>query len=222
MLGFLKLAYYKRFNPEVLRTAYHEAGHGIVAALFSDELELVKLTVNKKALKRENRAYNGVLKVSFFTIPLDNDFVPGDHLTLIALAGTCSRTLFTKGRQQVYDGIETGTYYVNRNAMDITGAHEDWSIAGLQSSRTRQYINVPKDIIIGSGLRWVFNYLMQPEVWKATERLAEELIRRPGLTLDSKQLSRFLQEIGFFRYLSQHGIGLLALRYPLTANSLAL
>ncbi|WP_345237602.1 hypothetical protein [Hymenobacter saemangeumensis] len=222
MLGFLRLAYYKRYKPEVLSTAYHEAGHGIVAALFAQELELVKLTVNRKALKRENRAYNGALHVSFFTKPLDTDFEAGDHLTLIALAGTCSRTLYTRGQEAVYDGITNMTFYVNRDAMDRTGAHEDWSIASLQSTRTQGYINAPKDVILNSGVRWVFNYLMQPDVWRATERLAEEIIRRPGLTLSNNQISRFLNKIGFTSYLAQHSKGLLSMRYPLSVNSLVL
>lgn len=220
MFGFLKLAYYKRYKPEMLRTAYHEAGHGIVAALFAHELALVQITANKKALNRAGKRFNGALQVEFHVLPQPSDFEAGDHLTLIALAGTCSRTLYTRGQAAVHDGINNMTYYVNRDAMDITGAHEDWAIASSQSTRTQRYVNAPKDVILNSGVRWVFNYLMQPRVWDATERLAEEIIRRPGLTLGSEQISRFLKKIGFAGYLAHHSQGLLSMRYPLSTKTL--
>ncbi len=202
-------------KTKALRTAYHEAGHCIVAAIFDHKLYLKALTLDKAFLASHDKTWNGALLIEWYTQPQPHELEPGDHIILVALAGMCAQTLYSKGKNFVVKN--RALFPKNPKLMDIDGGSVDYKIAQMYSVPIASNIQgVHNTHIEWSAIRWIYDYLMEPQVWRATKLVAEELLRSPNKSLDSTEIAVFLKEIGFNNYLTANKARLLGQRYPFT------
>jgi len=214
----LKLLYYRLFKRKKLAIAYHEAGHCVVAAIFTDKINLKMLSINKELMKKNHPSYNGGLDFEFINIPNPSENEPADHLILIALAGMCSKTIFNKGQKYVKKYFET--FKNNSTQIDNSGANDDYKIVNDYINPLAVRLQIRKDIIQWSGFRWLFDYLMTPEVLIATKLIAEELIRRPSQSIYNGEITDLINSTGLAAYLLAKKNNIISRRYPLTREKL--
>lgn len=214
----MKLFFHKFCRTKKLATAYHEAGHCVVAAIFADKINLKILSIDPELLKKYHPSYNGGLNIEFINIPNQTDNEPADHLILIALAGMCSKTIFTKGQKFVKDNFET--FKNDATQLDSSGASDDYKIVKDYINHLAVRLQIRQDVIQRSAFRWLFNYLMTPEVLSATKLIAEELIRRPSQSLHNGEITDLIKSTGLAAYLTSEKNNLLSKRYPLTKQKL--
>lgn len=219
MKSTLRLLLHKLFKTTKLATAYHEAGHCVVAALFADKLNLKTLSANKAYMKKIDPSYKGGLLLEWINIPSQTDYQSGDHLILISLAGICAKTIYCKGHS--YTRKNLSLFKNNpKELMEIEGAFDDYEIAKTFSRPISQYLNVRKEIIEWSAFRWNFEFLMTSEVWNATIKIAEEIIKHPNQTLNDSEIIATIRKVKLDVYLDSNKDIFLSKRYPLTNKTL--
>lgn len=202
----------------ITATAYHEAGHCIVAYIFFDRIKLNLLTINKEVANQKNKGSNGGLLWEWRNIPNGEDYEAGDYSILISLAGICSKTIFIKGNDFVKDNL--GKFRGNHSLLNSEGAVDDYKFTEIYSQPISGYFDIKKYEVEWSAFRWVFEYLLVPEVWKATELLANALLEASTNTLNKQEIETLMEKSGFDEYLQNNKQQLLAKRYPLSQKTL--
>lgn len=198
-----------------LKIAYHEAGHCIVAAIFADKLYLKQITVNRRVLAQNDQFWNGALLIEWYETPQSHELEPGDHIICVALAGMCAQTLFSKGKKFVRSNR---MLFPNKpSLMDTRGADIDYNIAKTYSVPIASNIaGISSAVIEWSAIRWIYDYLLEDEVWRGTKLLAEQLLRKQNKSLNAEEISEFLDKIGFTDHLLSHRKRYIEARYPFT------
>lgn len=212
------LSILKFFKTKKLATAYHEAGHCVVAAVFSDKLFLKELSVNKEYMSKINTGYTGGLHLEWYNIPDQTDHESADHLILIALAGICAKTLYTKGTSFVNRNIDQ--FRNNSDLLVADGASDDYEIVESYSKPLAQILNTKKSTIEWSAFRWVFEFLLDSEIWTATKIIAEEIIKHPNQTLNGREIIVIIEKSGLRYILNDRSHNFLSKRYPLSIQNL--
>lgn len=202
----------------MVATAHHEAGHCIIAALFNDKLFLKCLTIDSSLLKKVNPNYTGGLNLEFYTTPQSHEVEPGDNLILIALGGLCAKTIFKRGKQYVKDNLHL--FSGKPNLMEIEGATEDYDLVRKFSLPIANVLQTRQTTVEWSAVRWVFEFLMEDEVWEATKKVAQKLLKNTNKSLVSTEISEFLDEINFQQHLENTKSIHLSKRYPLAIDKM--
>jgi hypothetical protein len=215
---FMKLFIHKLFKTNKLRTAYHEAGHFIVASIFQKTFKLNKISINKKLLRLDNLEFNGGLNLEFIEQPNQTDFEKGDQLILVNLAGICAQTIHTKGQKYVRKNIHN--FKNNTDLLNLTGSKEDYNLAQKYSKPIGQYLNVNYTYVEWSAFLWLFKLFLNPIIWNCIKKTAEMLITVKDYTLDSNQISHLLQEIDLNPSIDKIKTDFINKRYPLSKNKL--
>ena len=214
----MNILFHRLFRTNKLSTAYHEAGHCVVAAIFSDKLKLKVLSVNREKLRSVNSSYNGVLNMEWFAIPDKSDYQSADHLILIALAGICSKTLYTKGSKYVSANMSRFPY--RDGLLDSAGGVDDYEIVKDFSIPLSRILQIKRTTIEWSAFRWIFEYLMIDEVWQATRKIAEQLISHNDQHFSEKQIAEIVRSSGLESFLITNKQSLLKKRYPMSIQTL--
>ncbi len=210
----IKLVFHSILKTKKISRAYHEAGHGIVAELFNDLIELKLLTINEKAAKKYDDKSNGGLSMKLKYNPKNDDYENGDKISLVALAGICSRTLYLKGRNYV---IENRFKFPNNpNLVDFDGSSEDLKIAEYNNKRTSLSLKIKTSYIMWSAMIVLFDFFFNPEIYTQIKLLAEKLLLTKGQTLEQKELEIFMQQSGIREKLKKYKKEFYETRYPLT------
>lgn len=214
----MQILIHKVIRSKLLRNAYHEAGHYVLALLFYDILELEELTINKEKVKAINKGWAGALHLIWHKKPANNDINAGDHMILIALAGICARTIFIQGREYVIKNYSK--FKNNPKLMDTTGAGDDYEIVQKFTKPISLTIGTLHQQIEWSGFFFVYMYFLDKYVLAFVQKIAEELIRSADRTLTNTELIKLAQEIGFIAWIDQNRSKILQPRYPLDKKKL--
>jgi hypothetical protein len=214
----LKLIYNKILKTKKIQTAYHEAGHCIVAAMFLDLLNLKALTINITEIKKINPNWRGGLNFEAKSAPSPTDYNFGDKILLIALAGICSKTVYLKGASYVNDNLSN--FKSDSKLLSAEGAIDDYEMAQLYINPISQAFRIRTSYVQWSAFRFVFEFLLIPEVWSAVVYIAEELIKHDNETLLKDEILELLTDIGFVEYFTNNKSAILNKRYPLRKETL--
>lgn len=214
----IKLIYNKVLNTKKIQTAYHEAGHCIVAAMFLDLLNLKALTINITEIRKINSAWRGGLNFEAKSAPSPTDYNFGDKILLIALAGICSKTIYLRGANYVKDNLSK--FQSDSKLLEAEGAIDDYEMAKQYINPISQAFRIKTSYVQWSAFRFVFEFLLIPKVWDSVVSLAEELIKHDKETLLNAEILQLLTDGGFIEYYSNNKTSILNKRYPLRRETL--
>ncbi len=212
----MKLLYKKRLkNEELVRTAYHEIGHLILAYLFQNDCEIHKVSINKRKMKKINPNYNAgcqiLIKWEYTADILDKEIV-------IAYGGMCIQSIYKSNSADFNELIPSIVTNPNKFRKD-EGCDKDKEIikkyiqnllysTGYTSSQYREYL-----------LQFILDFMTTPECWKAIKCLTEKLLNKWNLELSFKEIQKLLKKCGFEDYLNSNMDIILKKRYPIIYNS---
>lgn len=214
----MKLWFHKMIKTDKLATAYHEAGHCVVSAIFSDKLTLNTLSINKEYLRSIHPEYNGGLHIEWKELPDENDHESGDNLILIALAGICTKTIHKKGFEFVKHNISK--FQNHPDLLESEGAVDDYKIAQMYSKPISVRLQIKHQIIEWSAFCWLFELFLNPEIWDKTKTIAEELVKHKNQTLESEEINDLVESIGLKSLLIKRKGEFLSKRYPMSKETL--
>jgi ATP-dependent Zn protease len=135
------------FSPLEVATAYHEAGHAVMALALGRPVQRVSVQPNQLRLGRceikkgRFRASQDILETEI----------------LILLGGLAAEARYT------------GRYCLNGAAEDLRGVRK---LAGRRAASERQVERLERRMLDKAE-----HILSQPGVWSAAERIADELLR---------------------------------------------
>ena len=135
------------FTPLEIATAYHEAGHAVMAMALGRPVQRVSVQPNAQRLGR--------CEIKKGTFRPSKDILETE--ILILLAG-----LAAEARQ-------TGRYSLGGASEDLTGVRK---LAWLRAASERQVERLERRMLDKAE-----HILNQPGVWSAAERIADELLR---------------------------------------------
>ena len=214
IIRWIKFQYFWIMGSDKIRIAYHEAGHAVIAELFSEKLFMNFITINEEVSRQFHESHRGGLAIEFFTQPSSQDYEVADNIILIALAGMCAQTIYKKGKDFVKDNL--GNFHNNMNLLVYDGCGGDKAEWDKQAKELSEvYTQVAAGRILLTAVRFVFEYFLNENVWKAIDSLAKDLIASPNEYLTDKEIKDSFTKIEFDKVLAEHRDAFLQKRYPL-------
>lgn len=208
----------KKEKKELIATAFHEAGHCIIAALFEDKLFLKQISINKDFMRSIKAKTVGGLLIEFHEDLDPNDFASIDHLILISLAGICAKTIHVKGKKFVLKNRDNFSSYPKQ--MILEGATDDYEIATTMSKRISYKYKIQSSYIQWSAFKWLYDFFLLDSIWQATTIVANEVMRHPDKSLNHEELEQLFKQKGVLDLIKYSKDEHLKLRYPITRESL--
>lgn len=217
-MGLTNYYYYKLFNSDKLRTAHHEAGHMVMAYLFSSHLTFNWLSINKKIIRnRVNTRDHGMFNFEWNIVPQPTDIEAADITTLIALSGMCAQTVYKNSGPLSPGQIQL--FSSQPSYLDRTGGIVDYDEAKARIGQMAVTIRYANLYIQKNCIAYCLSYFSRPEIWKATSFMAKESLKAKNQTLEQSDLALFAKASGLSQYLINNANVLLNGRHPITINS---
>lgn len=213
-----KLAYHYFIKTKKIKTAYHEADHCVIAALFQDKLILKCLTINESEVKKINSNWRGGLNFELNNKLSSTDYELQDKLVLIALAGVCAKTIYIEGNAFVNKNLHNFKY--NTKLLSLKGATDDYNLATPLITQISQAYQIEHTYVTWSAFRFVFELFLTSVVWQSIKCIAEELIKHKNKTLLATEINQILNDCGLINFIKISQSKIMMNRYPLCKDSL--
>jgi hypothetical protein len=205
-------------DDKIKYAAYHESGHCIIAMLFSDELDIRKVTINKEATKLMDASYNGGLDFGWKVHPSNTDFNAVDKIALIALAGICSTTIYVRGHKYINENLHKFPH--DSSHLSSYGADVDYKIAKDHIVPLAECFSLEPISVQWNMLFFILRFLIKSEVWDCVTKMSERLITKDDNTLSFKEIIQLFDSIDYTNYIGVNKSALLSKRYPLNRHKL--
>lgn len=217
-MGLTNYYYYKFFDSDKLRTAHHEAGHMVMACLFSSHFTFNWLSINKQIIQsRVNTSDHGMFNYDWNIVPQPIDIEAADITTLIALSGMCAQTVYKNSGPLSSQQIQL--FSSQPSYLDRTGGLVDYNEAKARIGQMAVTIRYANLHIQKNCIAYCLSYFSIPEIWNATTLIAKESLKAKNQTLEQNDLTAFANSSGLSQYLINNANSLLNGRHPITIGS---
>ncbi len=214
----MKNLYYlfRRRNPKLLKTCYHEMGHFLLVHLFSDDFEMNIITANKKMANNKVVNSNGGLG---FVLKTTETIDVYDKICVIGLAGMCSQNLFFADNENKSHAVVIPVFIESPDSeMNNEGGIGDFEIVQQNLYRIFNLKKINLNTYRKELLAFCFDYLSDEKVWNIAGELVDFLIKKWNLTLEKKEIVDFLEKNNLLKELEKINLKYLNSRYPINRN----